>query len=65
MLFRSVQLARLMGAGKVIGTASNEQKLDLVRRLGADAAINYTQDGWVEQVKRPAVGVASMSCWKS
>ena len=52
----AVQLARLMGAGKVIGTASNEQKLDLVRSLGADAAINYTQDDWVEQVKKATDG---------
>ena len=52
----AVQLARLMGAGKVIGTASNEQKLDLVRRLGADVAINYTQDDWVEQVKKASGG---------
>ena len=52
----AVQLARLMGAGKVIGTASNEQKLELVRSLGADAAINYTQDGWVEQVKKATGG---------
>src|SRR6266700_3490242 len=47
----AVQLAKLMGAGKVIGTASNETKLDLVHRLGADAAINYMQDNWVDQVK--------------
>jgi NADPH:quinone reductase len=52
----AIQLARLMGAGKVIGTASNEQKLDLVRRLGADAAINYTQNDWVEQVKQATGG---------
>ena len=52
----AVQLARLMGADKVIGTASNEQKLDLVRRLGADAAIDYTQDDWVEQVKKASGG---------
>lgn len=52
----AVQLARLMGAGKVIGTASNELKLDLVRRLGADAAINYTQNDWVEQVKQTTGG---------
>ncbi len=52
----AVQLARLMGAGKIIGTASNEHKLDLVRRLGADAAINYTQDDWVEQVKKATGG---------
>jgi NADPH:quinone reductase len=52
----AVQLARLMGAGKIIGTASNEQKLDLVRSLGADAAINYTQDDWVEQVQKATDG---------
>src|SRR5712692_2668911 len=47
----AVQLAKLMGAGTVIGTASNADKLDLVRRLGADAAINYTEQDWAEQVK--------------
>ena len=52
----AVQLAHLMGAGKVIGTASNEQKLELVRRLGADSAINYTQDDWVEQIKKATGG---------
>ncbi len=46
----AVQLAKLMGAGTVIGTASSAGKLDLVRRLGADVAINYTENNWVEQV---------------
>jgi NADPH2:quinone reductase len=48
----AVQLAKLMGAGTVLGTASSASKLELVRRLGADAAINYTEDSWAEQVKR-------------
>jgi NADPH:quinone reductase len=52
----AVQLAKLMGAGTVIGTASNAEKLDLVRRLGADAAINYTEQDWVEQVKNATGG---------
>ena len=39
----AIQLAKLMGAGTVIGTASNAEKLDLIRRLGADVAINYTE----------------------
>ncbi len=52
----AVQLARLMGAGKIIGTASNENKLGMVRRLGADAAINYTQEDWMDQVKRATNG---------
>lgn len=52
----AVQLAKLMGAGIVIGTASNAEKLDLIRRLGADAAINYTEHDWVEQVKNVTGG---------
>lgn len=46
----AVQLAKLMGASIVIGTASTPEKLDLVRQLGADAAINYTAGDWIEQV---------------
>jgi NADPH2:quinone reductase len=52
----AVQLAKLMGAGIVVGTSSNSSKLDLVRRLGADAAINYTEADWVEQVKKATKG---------
>ena len=52
----AVQLAKLMGAGTVIGTASNGSKLELVRHLGADAAINYTEEVWVEQVKKATGG---------
>jgi len=36
-----VQLAKLKGA-RVIGTASTPEKLDIVKGLGADTAINYT-----------------------
>ncbi|MDQ6662515.1 MAG: NADPH:quinone oxidoreductase family protein, partial [Chloroflexota bacterium] len=52
----AVQLAKLMGAGTVIGTASNASKLELVRRLGADVGINYTEENWVEQVKNATGG---------
>ena len=52
----AIQIARLLGAAKVIGTASNTQKLDLVRSLGADVAIDYTQDDWMEQVKQATDG---------
>ena len=52
----AVQLAKLMGAGTVVGTASNPDKLALVRRLGADVAINYTEADWVEQVKQATDG---------
>ena len=36
----AVQLARPMGAGRVIATASSEDKRELVRSLGADVAID-------------------------
>lgn len=52
----AIQLAKLMGAGTVIGTASNAEKLNLIRRLGADVAINYTEQDWVEQVKNATGG---------
>lgn len=44
-----VQLAKLKGA-RVIGTASTAEKLETVKRLGADSAVNYTESGWTEQV---------------
>lgn len=44
-----VQLAKHKGL-KVIGTASNEQKLQLVAELGADYAINYSKENWTNEV---------------
>jgi len=44
-----VQIAKHRGL-TVIGTASNEQKLQLVTSLGADFAINYTEADWTDQV---------------
>jgi len=52
----AVQLAKLMGAGTVIGTASTTRKLDLARRLGADVVVNYTEKNWVERVKNATQG---------
>lgn len=50
-----VQLAKHKGL-KVIGTASGEQKLELVTKLGADAAINYTEIDWTDEVLRATEG---------
>ncbi|KIL53038.1 quinone oxidoreductase family protein [Jeotgalibacillus campisalis] len=46
----AVQLAKLFGAGKVIATASSEEKLELAKEMGADVLINYTKDGWEQEV---------------
>ncbi len=46
----AVQLAKLAGAEIVIGTASTGEKRDLAESLGADHTVDYTRDGWVEEV---------------
>jgi NADPH2:quinone reductase len=40
----AVQLARRIGAGRVIALASSEEKRELTRRLGADVAIDSRSD---------------------
>ena len=45
----AVQIAKLKGAGQVIGLAS-ASKHDLVKSLGADAVFDYTQPGWSKDV---------------
>jgi NADPH2:quinone reductase len=45
----AIQLAKLKGA-KVITTVSSEQKAEFVKSLGADEAINYTQNGFAHAV---------------
>ncbi|KUL23957.1 zinc-binding dehydrogenase [Actinoplanes awajinensis] len=44
-----VQLARASGA-RVIGAARGSRKLEVIRELGADAAIDYATPDWTEQV---------------
>lgn len=50
-----VQLAKQKGL-TVIGTASNENKLQLVADCGADFAINYSEEDWVDEVLRVTEG---------
>src|SRR5262249_30245597 len=40
----AVQLAKRMGAGRVIALASSEEKQELARRLGADVAVDSRAD---------------------
>ena len=46
----AVQIAKALGAGPVIGTASTAERREFVMALGADAAISYGEPGWTEQV---------------
>ncbi|RZT17738.1 NADPH2:quinone reductase [Kribbella sp. VKM Ac-2569] len=46
----AVQLAKLWGAGRVIATASTEEKRKQVLELGADAAIDGTPEGLKDRI---------------
>ncbi|MBS1792827.1 MAG: quinone oxidoreductase [Acidobacteria bacterium] len=50
-----VQLAKYKGL-KVIGTASSQQKLELIAGLGADFAIDYTEHDWTDEVLEATEG---------
>ena len=50
-----VQLARAAGA-RVIGAARGGRKLDPVREMGAEVAIDYSEPNWVEQVRKATGG---------
>ncbi|WP_028937307.1 quinone oxidoreductase family protein [Pseudonocardia spinosispora] len=47
----AVQLARLRGARRVIGTVGSPDKLDAARRLGADVAVCLATPDWTDQVR--------------
>jgi alcohol dehydrogenase len=44
--------AKLMGASLIIGVDSDENRLDMARRLGADVALNYLEDDIMGEIKR-------------
>jgi NADPH2:quinone reductase len=46
----AVQLARILGATRVVAAASSEPKLAVARSLGADITVNYSEPGWAQQV---------------
>jgi NADPH:quinone reductase len=52
----TVQLAKLLGAGTVIATASTKEKREYARTLGADVTVDYTTDDWPDQVRAAAPG---------
>jgi NADPH2:quinone reductase len=51
-----VQFAKLFGIEKVVALASSDEKLKLLKTLGADTAINYSDADWPEQVRRVTDG---------
>jgi putative PIG3 family NAD(P)H quinone oxidoreductase len=51
----AIQLASALGA-RVITTAGSEEKLEVCRSLGADLAISYREQDFVEEVRRGTDG---------
>ena len=47
----AVQIARALGAGKIIAGVGNLQKADFVRSLGAHEVVDYGAAGWTDRVK--------------
>ncbi len=52
----AVQLAKAMGAGRVVATASTEEKRELALELGADAAIASDPDGMAQRLIEANLG---------
>jgi threonine dehydrogenase-like Zn-dependent dehydrogenase len=53
--------AKLMGASLIIGVDSDETRLDMSRRLGADVTLNHLEVDVVEKVKRLTGGGADVA----
>jgi putative PIG3 family NAD(P)H quinone oxidoreductase len=51
----AIQLAHALGA-RVVTTAGSEEKLDVCRSLGADVAVNYAEQDFVEEVRAATDG---------
>lgn len=54
-----LQLAKLLGVRKVIALVGSKQKIELVKELGADVAIDYSQKDWTEQVLKATDGIGA------
>ncbi|HEU5140130.1 MAG TPA: NADPH:quinone oxidoreductase family protein [Bacillales bacterium] len=52
----AIQLAKILGAGKVIGTVGRDEKKEIARQAGADAVINYEKEDFVELVQQMTDG---------
>ncbi|PWI42523.1 zinc-binding dehydrogenase [Streptomyces sp. ICBB 8177] len=52
----AVQMARALGARQVVATAKGERKLAFARELGADVAVDYSLEGWEDEIREATGG---------
>ncbi len=55
----AVQIARHLGAGRIVGTVGDDAKADLVRGLGADVVINYRREDFAPRVRELTGGAGA------
>ncbi len=48
----AIQLAKRAGAGMILATASSDERLEKLKRLGLDHGINYTRSDVAKEVRR-------------
>lgn len=59
----AIQLAKALGAGKVIATAGSEEKLKVCKEVGgADEVINYRDKNWPQLIKGESVTSRASMC---
>src|SRR5262249_31748188 len=52
----AIQIAKMMGAGLVLGTAGADDKLEQAKALGMDAGANYKAGDWAPAIQAAAAG---------
>jgi len=52
----ALQIAKLMGAGLIIGATSSTAKAQAIRDLGADHVVDYTQAEWPDRIRELTAG---------
>src|SRR6185312_12730052 len=52
----AVQIARVLGAGKIFATAGDGEKVAIAKKAGADIAIDYNKEDFAERVKAETDG---------
>lgn len=48
----AIQLAKLFGASRIIGTVGSDEKMEKAKSFGADEVINYRTDDFVEKINK-------------
>jgi NADPH2:quinone reductase len=51
-----LQIAKALGLNKIIALGGSKEKIELVRQLGADVAVDYSEKDWTDRVREATDG---------